>query len=86
MENKGIPGDYGLRIGINGAGCAGLSYIVGFDKIGESDISYDIKGVTVIVSKKHVMYLVGVELDFYEGDDARGFTFNSPTEKETGAS
>lgn len=84
MENKGIPGDYGLRVGINGSGCAGVSYMVGFDKIGESDISYDKKGITVIISKKHVMYLVGVELDFYEGDDARGFTFNSTSEQESG--
>ena len=81
MANKGIPQEYGLRIGIKGAGCAGISYMVGFDKKGATDISFKQDGIDVFVEKKHVMYLIGVELDFYDGDDARGFKFNSPEER-----
>ena len=81
IDKKGIPDDYGLRIGIQGAGCAGISYLVGFDKQKDSDTVYQKEGVKILVEKKHVMYLIGIELDFYEGTDERGFTFSSP-EKE----
>ena len=77
MENKNIPEGYGLRVGIKGAGCAGISYLVGFDKEKDTDLTFLKEGITVMVEKKHVMYLIGIELDFYEGDEARGFTFLS---------
>ena len=83
MTNKKIPEEYGLRIGIKGAGCAGISYLVGFDKKKETDLSFDWDGIVVLVEKKHAMYLVGVELDFHEGVDARGFTFNNTVEDST---
>jgi len=83
MNKKGIPEDYGLRVGIQGAGCAGISYLVGFDKQKDTDMVYENEGVTIFVEKKHVMYLIGIELDFYEGSDARGFTFNSPGKSDT---
>ena len=41
MSKKGIPKNYGLRVGIKGAGCAGISYLVGFDKKKESDVAYE---------------------------------------------
>ena len=79
MENKSIPEGYGLRIGVKGGmGCAGLGYMLGFDKPKEGDISYQIEGIDVHVEKKQTMYLIGLEVDFYEGSDARGFTFNNP--------
>jgi iron-sulfur cluster assembly protein len=77
METKSIPEGYGLRVGISSTGCAGISYLVGFDKKKETDLVYKKEGITVLVEKKHVMYLVGIELDFYDGDEARGFTFNA---------
>ena len=83
MDNKGIPKDYGLRVGIQGAGCAGISYVVGFDKMKESDVVYQKEDVTILIEKKHVMYLIGIELDFYEGKDERGFTFNSPDKERS---
>ena len=45
--------------------------MLGFDKPKEGDISYQIEGITVHVEKKQTMYLVGLEVDFYEGNDAR---------------
>lgn len=79
MQNKSIPEGYGLRIGVKGgAGCSGLGYMLGFDKPKDGDITYSIDGITVHVEKRQTMYLVGLEVDFYEGSDARGFTFISP--------
>jgi iron-sulfur cluster assembly protein len=79
MRTKNIPGDYGLRIGIRGGhGCGGHQLILGFDKKKDSDIAYTDAGITVYVDKKHMMYVLGKEVDFYEGADARGFVFVEP--------
>ena len=75
MQTKGIPPEYGLRVGIKGGGCGGLALMIGFDKKKETDLSYVIDGITVYVEKKHAMYLVGKEVDFIDDGDARGFTF-----------
>jgi len=75
VEKKNIPPEYCLRIGINGAGCAGISYVLGFDKPGENDKKYEANNMEILIEKKHLMYLLGIKLDFYEGIDARGFTF-----------
>lgn len=76
MENKNIPEGYGLRIGVKGGmGCAGMGFMLGFDKPKEGDISYEIEHIPVHIEKRQTMYLVGIEVDFYEGSDARGFTF-----------
>lgn len=74
METKNIPADYGLRVGVRGGGC-GVSLIIGFDRKKESDLAYDIEGIPVFIDKKHTMYLIGKQVDFYEGADARGFVF-----------
>jgi len=75
MLTKNIPAEYGLRVGIRGGGCGGVGLIIGFDKPKSSDITYLIEGITLHVDKKHTMYLIGKEVDFYEGADARGFMF-----------
>ena len=73
---KNIPPEYGLRIGIRGGhGCGGAQLIIGFDKKRDSDLFYEMEGISVYVDKKHTLYVVGKEVDFYEGDDARGFVF-----------
>lgn len=75
LAHKNIPAEYGLRVGVQGAGCAGVSYVLGFDQKSEKDMEYTIEGIPIYVAKKDVMYLMGMEVDFYEGNDARGFTF-----------
>ena len=80
MDKKNIPDGYGLRVGMKGGGCGGMSFILGFDKAKEGDLTYDLDGIPVMVEKRHTMYLIGLEVDFYEGSDARGFTFIKPEE------
>ena len=76
MQTKNIPAGYGLRLGVRGGGgCSGFSLIIGFDRKKDSDLSYTIEGIPVYIDKKHTMYLIGKEVDFYEGADARGFMF-----------
>lgn len=79
MANKNIPEGYGLRVGVKGGGgCGGMGFMLGFDTAKEGDISYQVEDVIVHVEKKQTMYLLGLEVDFYEGADARGFTFINP--------
>ncbi len=78
IARKNVPEGYGLRIGIRGAGCAGVSYMLGFDKKKHDDVEYNIEGIDIYIEKKHTMYLIGLEVDFYDGADARGFSFVNP--------
>jgi iron-sulfur cluster assembly protein len=78
IENKNIPSDYSLRVGVKGGGCGGMSYLLGFDKPKEGDQKFDIGGIHVLIEKKHYMFLMGMQVDFFEGDEARGFTFVNP--------
>ena len=80
MENKNIPSDYGLRLGVKGGGC-GVSLLIGFDKRKDTDLSYSIDGISVYVDKRHTMYIIGKEVDFYEGEEGRGFMFVDPKVK-----
>ena len=47
MEENKIPESYGLRVGVKGGGCSGLTYVLGFDeasKDGDTILEYyDIK-------------------------------------------
>lgn len=82
MANKGIPQDYGLRVGVKGGGgCGGATFLLGFDKKKDGDTEFNIEGITVYLEKKQTMFLIGLEVDFYEGSDARGFTFVNPDAK-----
>lgn len=81
MTHKNIPEGYGLRIGVKGgSGCGGMGFMLGFDKPKEGDISYDVEGIAIHVEKKQTMYLIGLEVDFVEDAETRGFTFINPQE------
>lgn len=74
MDTKSIPPEYGLRVGAKGGGC-GVSLIIGFDTKKDSDQSYLIGDIPVYIDKKHTMFIIGKQVDFYEDEDGRGFTF-----------
>ena len=76
MQTKNIPFNYFLRVGATGGGgCGGAKLIIGFDKKRESDLHYKHGDINMLVDKKHVLFLIGKEVDFYEGADAKGFLF-----------
>lgn len=72
-----------LRIGVKGGGCAGLSYIMEMDSQGPQDELFELEGVSCIINKAHSMYLFGMEIDWKNGLDARGFVFNNPNASST---
>jgi iron-sulfur cluster assembly protein len=83
QQEQQIPAAYGLRIGVKGGGCSGFSYQLGFDAPKEGDQQFSISGITVFMQKAHAIYLLGMEIDWVEGLNNRGFTFNNPNAKET---
>ncbi len=72
-----------LRIGVEGGGCSGLSYILKYDEIKADDIEFTIEGIDLIMNKAHIMYLSGMTIDFQEGLASRGFTFKNPHAQTT---
>jgi iron-sulfur cluster assembly protein len=82
-ENN-IPAEHGLRLGVKGGGCSGLSYVLGFDeKPSEKDKVFTVRGVTVFVDPKSLFYLSGTVLDFSDGLNGKGFVFNNPQAAKT---
>ncbi|HLT93551.1 MAG TPA: iron-sulfur cluster assembly accessory protein [Membranihabitans sp.] len=82
-HQEGIPDNYGLRIGVKGGGCSGYSYILGFDEKKDADQEYNINGITVYIDKTHAIYLLGMEIDYQQDLNNRGFSFNNPNAEET---
>jgi len=82
-ENKIAP-SFGLRVGVKGGGCSGLSYSLGFEsEPKEGDSVLDTKGVKLFVDGKSLFYLSGTELDFSDGLNGKGFVFNNPNATKT---
>lgn len=83
MDQQELSADFGLRIGVEGGGCAGMNYILGFDQKKDGDNEYEIEGIRLFMNKSHGLYLAGMEVDFQQGLDARGFVFNNPNAEKT---
>ncbi|HET8864911.1 MAG TPA: iron-sulfur cluster assembly accessory protein [Gracilimonas sp.] len=71
-----------LRVAVDGGGCSGLSYKLGLDHRTDEDKIFESHGMEIIVAPKHLMYLEGMQIDYPDGLDARGFTFDNPNAVE----
>src|SRR5215813_6505011 len=81
VEEQGIPegGELVLRVGVQGGGCSGFSYSLGFDtQTSDKDRVTEVHGVRLAVEKKFDPYLDGTVVDYYDGLEKRGFVFNNP--------
>lgn len=83
-SDNNIPEGHGLRIGVKGGGCSGLSYVLGFDAEPKpTDVIFVKEGVTVFVDPKSLFYISGTVLDFSDGLNGKGFVFNNPQASKT---
>lgn len=83
-EENNIPAEYGLRVGVKGGGCSGLTYQLGFDgEQKDGDTVIEKNGLKLFVDGKSLFYLSGTVLDFSDGLNGKGFVFNNPNAKRT---
>src|SRR4030081_2597541 len=69
----------GLRLGVQGGGCSGLSYNIRFDtQPRERDRVFQFDDVRVFVDPKSFIYLHGMILDYNETLMQQGFVFKNP--------
>jgi iron-sulfur cluster assembly protein len=80
LAKEGIsPAEGGLRLGVMGGGCSGLSYSIKFDtRPRERDRVFEFDGVRVFVDPKSFLYLHGMTLDYEETLMRQGFNFINP--------
>jgi iron-sulfur cluster assembly protein len=80
MTKEGIsPEQGGLRLGVQGGGCSGLSYNIRFDtQPRERDRIFQYGDVRVFVDPKSFIYLHGMILDYQETLMQQGFVFINP--------
>ncbi len=83
MNADGFDNTQKLRIGVKGGGCSGMTYVLGFDHITEKDSQFEIEGIPCIMEKAHGIYLMGMQVDWQDGLNSRGFTFNNPNASKT---
>jgi iron-sulfur cluster assembly accessory protein len=72
-----------LRVGVKGGGCSGMSYILAFDHVEDGDEHFTIEGIPCVMKPAHGLYLMGMEIDWGTGLDARGFLFTNPNASKT---
>jgi len=80
LAKENIPLDEGgLRLGVKGGGCSGLSYAIGFDSHPrQRDRIFEFSGVRVFIDPKSFVYLHGMMLDYEETLMRQGFNFINP--------
>jgi iron-sulfur cluster assembly protein len=78
ISQPGFDNSQFLRVGVKGGGCSGMTYILGFDAKQENDELFEIDGVSFIMNKSHGLYLMGMQIDWQDGLNARGFSFSNP--------
>ncbi len=76
--------EFGLRVGVKGGGCSGLTYTLSVESGPQTDDKViEDQGVRLFIPKKSFVFLAGTELDFSDGLNGKGFTFNNPNAKST---
>jgi iron-sulfur cluster assembly protein len=72
----------GLRLGVRGGGCSGVSYAIEFaDKIRARDHVFEFEGLNIVIDPKSLIYLRGSVLDYEVKLMQHGFKFKNPNEK-----
>jgi iron-sulfur cluster assembly protein len=83
MTKQGID-EGGLRVGVKGGGCSGLSYTFAWEKEPRvGDEVFEGHGAKIYVDRKSLLFLNGTTLDYDTALLSRGFVFNNPNAKQT---
>jgi Iron-sulfur cluster assembly accessory protein len=83
MKSTELKPDQYLRVGVKGGGCSGMTYILDFDTKQGDDEIYESDGFRFIMNNSHQIYLYGMEIDWQDGLNSRGFVFKNPNATST---
>lgn len=76
--------DKALRIAVVGGGCSGLSYKMSWEvEPNEGDKVTVVDGLPIVIDPKSFLFIRGIELDFSDGLNGTGFTWNNPNAKRS---
>jgi iron-sulfur cluster assembly protein len=76
--------DFGLRVGVKGGGCSGLTYTLSIDQESQpTDKVIEDNGIKLFIDKKSYVFLAGTVLEYGDDLNGRGFAFNNPNAKTT---
>jgi iron-sulfur cluster assembly protein len=68
-----------LRVAVQGGGCSGFQYALGFDRgPQDGDNEVEMHGVRVVIDPYSAPYLAGSEIDFVDALMGAGFAINNP--------
>jgi iron-sulfur cluster assembly protein len=82
FAKEGVSG--GLRLGVLGGGCSGLSYQFKFDtRPRPTDNMFEFDGVQILIDPKSMLYLRGMTLDYKESLMQSGFVFDNPNAEKS---
>lgn len=83
MDAEKLQG-HGLRVYVQGGGCAGFQYGLDFDdspRFGDFEMTLD--GLKIFVDSISAMHLEGTTIDYVMGMSGAGFKFENPSAKST---
>ena len=81
MAKQGLH-EGGLRVGVKGGGCSGLSYTFAWEREPRfGDDVFEGNGARIFVDKKSLLFLDGTVLDYDTSLLTKGFVFNNPNAK-----
>jgi iron-sulfur cluster assembly protein len=82
MAKQGVT-DGGLRVGVKGGGCSGLSYTFAWEREARTgdEVFEGPEGARLYVDRKSLIYLNGTVLDYDTNLISKGFVFNNPNAK-----
>ena len=84
MAKQGIV-EGGLRVGVKGGGCSGLSYTFAWERVARlgDEVFEGVEGAKIFVDKKSLLFLNGTVLEYDTNLVSKGFVFNNPNAKAT---
>ena len=83
LKKEGLS-DGGLRLGVRGGGCSGLSYVIRFEPSSQAaDKVFEKDGARVFVDLKSLLYVKGMTLDWRGDLMQQGFVFSNPNASKT---
>jgi iron-sulfur cluster assembly protein len=83
FEREKPQNNVGLRLGVVGGGCSGLSYEMEFSERRDNDNVLGFEGFDVLLDPNSAIYLKDVILDFEDGLKGKGFVFRNPNATNT---